>query len=166
MILIKTEITEERPFDVTVRAWPKMKTRAHAAVGAYWHRRIFPRHFKFDAKNKYGHQKRTIGYQIRKQRMARKGKAEAPGTVDNVLTGRMRESLSRSMTVRSFPTRATVKMEGPRYALMRPFKSGQPNKGRELTTVTREEAAVLEQVLLEAMERELKQFRAKRKTKI
>lgn len=166
MLLIRTTITEDRPFDVTVRAWPKMKTEAHKKAGSYWHKHFFPRHFRYDAKRKYGHQTRRRGYLIRKQRMAAKGKALSPGTVDNVLTGAMKEALSSSLTIRAFPARATVSMIGPKYALMRPYKSSQPNKGAEMTATTEEEREKLAQVLQTEMERQLKNFRARRKTVI
>lgn len=166
MILIKTTIIEDRPLDVTVRAWPKMKTAANHKVGAYWRQYFFPKHFEYNAKNKYGHQQRSRGYLIKKQRMAAKGKAVAPGTVDNVFTGEMKRALMSSVSIRSYPTRATVKMTGPNYALMRPYKSGQPNKGAELTAVTPEELHKLQQVMHDELERQLNTFRARRKTEI
>lgn len=166
MLLIKTKITEERPADVSKRQWPKMLTVANAKAGTYWHKHFFPKHFVYSAKNKYNHQPRTRGYQIRKQRMAAKGVRGvlAPGNVDNVFTGRMKTDLMASMTVRAYPTRASVKMTGPTYALMRPYKSNQPNKGDEMTRVTPDEEAKLAEVLDQEMTKQLKTYRAKRVT--
>lgn len=165
MILIKTEITEDKPFDVTVRAWPKMKAAAHHKAAAYWRQHFFPKHFQSSARTRYGYQARGRGYLIKKQRMAAKGLIPSPPT-DEVFTGAMKQSLLASATIRSYPTRAAVTMTGPRYALMRPYKSGQPNKGDELTRVTPDELTKLEQVLQAEGERQLKTFRAKRKTNI
>lgn len=174
MILIKTTITEERPFDVTVRAWPKMKTLAMQRAGDHWHARMFPKHFEYSAKTRYNHQPRKRGYLIRKQRLAALGRPDrqgggvvlAPGNVDNVLTGRMKQSLMATVKIRAFPTRATVIMTGPKYALMRPYKSSQPNKGKELTTVTAEEQQKLETLLGDTMEKLVKNFRARRVVEI
>jgi len=187
MILIRTTITEEKPFDVTVRAWPKMKTAAHQKVGDYWWKHFLPRHFRYDAKHKYKHAKRNTSYLLSKQKKARFGRALSPGTVDNVLTGAAKQALMSSSTIRAFPTRATLKMVAPSYFLMKPFtgnrsagftygKNGsktinagagqQPPKGEETTRVTPAERAKLGEVLRDEMERQIKQFRAKRVTTI
>lgn len=166
MILIRTTITEEKPFDVTVRAWPKMQRQANMDMGSYWYKHFLPRHFRYDAKEKYHHQKRTRGYMIRKQRMAAKGKAIAPGTVDNMLSGASRDAMLASVVIRAFPTRATVNMVTPSYFQMRPYKNNQPNKGEEIARVTADELQKLNEVGAASLEKQLKEFRARRVTKI
>ena len=74
----------------------------------------------------------------------------------------MEKALKSSATIKAFPTRATVRMVGPKYALMRPWKSGQPNKGQELTATTQDERDKMAALLASTMEKLLKNFRAKR----
>jgi hypothetical protein len=105
------------------------------------------------------------------------------GAVDNVLTGFMMKQLQQSKTVRAFPSRVTITMYGPTYISANTFtgnakqamqegwtygkgkkfsaKSGnQPDKRREITTVTQEEKRMLAGVLEQSVSEQLAAYRA------
>ena len=135
-------ITEDRPPDVSLRAWRREIVKpTNEDIGDYWHEKIFPRHFKPGAAQKYKHSKRTPGYLKKKEALARRGivKRVSGQIQDNVFTGRMRADLKRSRIVRGYPTRVTIKMMGPRYVTMRVYKSNQPDKAAELSYITADE---------------------------
>ena len=127
---------EERPPEASVRAWDGICRAANQEMGTLWHTQMLAPHFTPQAKGIYHHQPRSRGYLLRKQRMAAAGKALEGGLVDNLLTGLMRSSLEAAGLVRAVPTRVIVTMIGPRYCTMRPYKSGQPDKAKEITTIT------------------------------
>lgn len=162
-------LIEERPLDVALRAWRRdILKPMHQDIGDYWHDKIFPRHFKPGAAQKYKHAGRTQGYLEKKEKLARRGvvKRVSGQLQDNVFTGRMRADLQRSRIVRGYPTRTTVTMMGPRYVTMRVHKSNQPDKARELTTVTSDEETELARYGAERMQHYLDNYRSgKRVTK-
>lgn len=112
------------------------------------------------------------------------GIVQGPQPTDNLLTGAMQRELQRQRTVRAFPTRVTITMYGPRYMSMRTFsgdvgravKEGwaygknqsftkrysghQPDKRKEITTVTQEELRRLSQVLRDSVVEQLAAYRA------
>lgn len=148
-----------RPPDVSIHAWRRISRAAHAAAGALWHSEMLPRHFEPIARQRYQYQPRTKGYLRRKAAAFRKGKAKAGADTPLVFTGLLRESLMRLGTVRAFPTRASVRMAGPRYITMRPFNSNQPDKAAEVTRVTRQERTELAKVLKREVVQGLAEYR-------
>lgn len=137
-------VFEKRPFDVTVRNFSKFTKRAFAAGGALWHRRFLKDHFRQDAAQKYKHQPRTEKYLKQKKAKAKKSLGvKRGGTVDNVYSGTLEQSIKGFAVLQAFPKRVTVRMSGPRYLSMRPYKTNHPNMGAELTTVTEAENRVV-----------------------
>lgn len=130
MLYIASEIIEERPPDISKRAWSEMSQRGMSKLADHWHEKILPRHFTIEARAKYRHQLRGFGYQKRKQRAAAAGrgisKGESPvilgGQIDNVVTGAMQTMLRSRSLVRAYPTHVSLTMTGPRYMTMRVFK--------------------------------------------
>jgi hypothetical protein len=160
VIVLKAKLTETRPLDVARDAWRDITRDSYRAVGQYWVDNMLQRHFEPGAAERYRYQFRSRAYRIRKDRAFAAGKPMSKGGAPviagsnqpNVLTGYMRREMSRSIVIRGFPTRATVIMYGPNYLTTRFYKKAQPDKPKELTTVTdgerRELAKVLEQEIL------------------
>lgn len=115
---------------------------------------------------------------------------EGPQPTDNILSGAMQRELKRQRTVRAFPTRVTVTMFGPRYMTMRAFtgdaaravqegwtygrgrefskrySGNQPDKRKEITTVTIAERRRLAAVLEKSVADQLAAYRAPKTTEI
>jgi hypothetical protein len=109
-----------------------------------------------------------------------------PQPTDNVLTGYMQQQLQSSKAITAYPTRVTLKMYGPRYMTMRVFRgdvkeairrgwtygkgkkfhsgSGrdQPDKVREITTITADQMGELVGVLEQRTTELLAAYRAPR----
>jgi len=154
MILIEFEITEREAAFMSARGRNRAYKAAHAAVGRYWHEHFLKRHFEQDARGRYGYQARTAGYIRRKIREAEHGKVLEGGLVDLVYTGLLREYLSNTGVVHAYPTSVTIRMAGPHYMTVVPFKSGQPDKQKEVKTITREERDELNIVFADAFWKE------------
>jgi hypothetical protein len=112
------------------------------------------------------------------------------GMVDNVLTGYMRDQLKNNSAILAYPTRVTLKMYGPRYMTMRTFRgdarkairegwtygkgqkfssrsgANQPDKVKEITTITAGQMKELAEVAEREVQRQLRQARAPRTTTI
>lgn len=163
--------TQDAPPDVSKRAWTKIQRNSNYDVGAYWHEKYFPEHFKPSAAQRYSHKARSEGYIKRKRRLAEQNRARRVDgqIVDNVLTGRMRAAMMRAKVVKGFPTRTTVTMTGPRYVTLR-FKAGsnQPNKAAELTRVVADEAQKLAEVKRDSVLKQLNEIpkRGGKRTKV
>jgi hypothetical protein len=140
-------VTFKRPPDVSIRQWRTGMRDAWRGVGQHWQQQMLPRHFTRAAAGMYGHKPRTAKYLARKRRggfnrfAARLGMTvKYGGEVDNVLTGRMEESLRLPARIIAFPSRVTIRMIGPRYMTFNPRVGGnQPNKPAELTRLTSDE---------------------------
>lgn len=149
------------------RAVQRVAKGIHEIVGTFWHRVILPRHWRKGARERYGHQQRTAKYQRRKLNAffygggGKLGRPEAPDR-DLLWSGLMRRSLMEFGRVRAYPTRFSVTMHGPRYVGMRPFRTGMPNMGAELTTVTEDE----QQEMAEEAEAHLPQLIQENKTRV
>ncbi len=160
MIVLRGKLVENRPLDVVRDAWRTITRNAYRAVGLYWVQNFLQKHFEPGAGQKYSYQFRTRAYQQRKDRQFAAGRPMSKGgapviagsDTPLVLTGYMKREVTTNVVVRGYPTRATVIMYGPQYLATRFFKKRQPDKAKELTTVTgaeREELAkVLRQELL------------------
>lgn len=138
----------------------------HREQGQAWLDLFMPLHWRADARDRYRHQARRPSYIRVKRARAGKGIVKRHGLVDNVYSGVMERLLRSSKTVQAYPTRATVKMHGPRYITMRPYKSGHPDKGKEISTVLPAERDVLQRVLQEKVNSGLAAMKAPKTTKI
>lgn len=157
---------------LTVQPDPKTMTRAEKrvmkegflAMATHWHSNFLPRHFEESAKTKYRHQNRSSKWQKRKEQLARLGKAQRGGLVDNVLTGQLEQTAKAIKTISAFPTRATVRMSGPKYITMNPTTArGQPDKAKEITTVTRREQKTLNAIFKKHVVRGFNKIRRRSK---
>lgn len=144
---------------VTVRKFRAAATVANSELGREWHSTMLPDHFKKGTQDKYGYAKRKPRYVAWKKkkwasrRPLKNGQyVEGSGETDNVLTGDMRDTLTRGNIVRAFPTRVSVNMEGPRYMTMRVYKSNQPDKLKEISTTTQQERELLAKVMDRSLE--------------
>lgn len=112
------------------------------AVGVAWDRWFKMRHFAADARTRYNYAPRTAAHRRRKERRG------IPGFLDLVYGGHTRAQVASPQIPRAFPTRVSIVMPTPAWVQMRPDprKRRAPNLGEELTRVTPDEAAELEQV--------------------
>jgi len=133
---IKFDVQFDRGHQVSKRAHIEAMREAHRAAGELWHAKMLPKHFTAQAKATYQHQARKPKYIERKKRMALAGKVLLSGVIDNVLHGLTEDALKGFVSVKAFPTRFTLRMSGPSYLSMRPYKSGQPDKAAEITRIT------------------------------
>jgi hypothetical protein len=163
MIILRAKLVEKRPLDISRDAWRVITRKAHEDVGRYWVAHMLEGHFAEGAGQKYRYKFRTKEYQDRKNynfaahRPMQKGAAPviAGSGRPNVLTGRMMQDVLSQNTVRGFPSRATVTLFGPDYLNTRFYKKAQPDKGKEITTVTAEEARILSRVLRDSVKDQL-----------
>lgn len=166
MILIKQTLTQ--PPEVGKRKWRECTKAGYEAMGRFWHKNYLSDHFNRAANTKYQHQPRKVKYLKNKQRGGRRKvdgvwiTIQYGGQVDNVYSGRLESLMKSPAVIQAFPTRVNVKMVGPRYVSMRPWKSGQPNKGREISTVTEEQQTQLEKVLIEVTNKRLAEWKSPR----
>ena len=154
MILIHTRIKGDF---FSKRAWTRAMKAAHEHLGAYWHKFMLPRHFRTDAREKYNHEPRTFAYLRRKEGLGyrKSGKVKYAGKIDNVYSGLMEETLKGQGTVRAFPSRVTINMQGPRYITMRPHESNQPDKAAEILRCTSEEDLEMARVFDAELQKQL-----------
>lgn len=164
------------------RQWNRAKQDAHDAIGKKWHGDMLEQHFYKSAASKYNHEARSAGYLTRKKKMAARGikipgggYVQRGGVVDNVYSGAMAKMLKGVGVIRSYPSRVTVTMQGPRYMTMRVmnnkaqaaakgWKYGQgksfsqtagkqPDKIKEISTTTEAERKELATVADHILER-------------
>lgn len=167
-----TTIRFSRPPDVSRRQWTDGMRAAWRELGTFWQREILPQHFTRAASARYRYQPRTGKYTKAKllagrgigwlhRRVARQGdRVLYGGQVDNVLTGRMEAALKQPARVIAFPTRATVRMVGPRYMTFRPFTaagSRHPDKADELRRMTPDDIERCTKVFAAAVQRRFTQ---------
>lgn len=172
------------------RAYTKAMREAHQAQGIYYHTELVPGHFKVGASDKYAYARRSSKYLERKRRMwERRSRlpngqyVEGSGLTDLVLSGDMRDQVTKKSVIRPYPTRVTIAMDGPRYMVMKTFdgdveravregwgygkgrrkkfsksRSGvQPDKQKEIQATTRQErddlAAIADKILQQHLTR-------------
>ncbi len=151
---------------------------AYEDLGAFWHRKLLPRHFRKGAQDRYGYRPRSAAYLRRKKRDAARGRAIEGGTTPLVYTGLLRRLMTRSAIIRGFPTRARVEMERPSYMPIRktPFttvrgrvvarKADQPPIFEEATRVIDAEAVELANYLAERVTHHNERVRARRRARL
>lgn len=162
---VQITMIEERPPDVAKRAFREMTRAGHQAQGKLWHSKHLPDHFRPGAAERYRHKPRTQKYLEQKRKLANRRKVRRGGKMDNVFTGHLEQMMRTAAEVRAFPTRVSITMTGPRYITMRPYKSNQPDKAKELTTVTHAQERELARIMDRVVTEELKTYRSPRKTK-
>ena len=160
-IIIRPKILQTRPVGVSRDGWRKIRRDAMRAMGEHWFKEMLPQHFDANAKYKYKHRPRSTKYKANKLKLAQRGKVQGGGVTDLVFSGRTRDALLNNIAIiRPFPSRVTVRMQGPPY-LTTNFraKSNQPNKPREITTVTEAERKELARVARDKAVEGIKSFR-------
>ena len=148
MVGFRVKWTSRETIGMTVREYTDLRKRTWVAVGVYWAKTMLPRHFRKNARSRYGYQHRSRDYQESKKDKAQRGKAEKGGVVDLVLSGNLEQRIKDHVLIRPYPSRLTLTMFGPRYLTMRP-KSGKPNMAEELFAMTNKE----KEMILKRMQR-------------
>jgi len=193
--ILKVSIWMDQPPQMSARKWGQFQKTSLHEMASKWHKEYLPRHFTRDAPQKYKHQARKDKYLNRKRRASKYGEKRGDtrvypkygGMIDNVYTGEMESRLRSIGVISSTPTRASLKMTGPRYMTMRVFQGSrkeafrkgwtygkgqrfnpaagtQPDKVREITTQTPEE---LHELVVFLNERQLTRWRGwKEKRKV
>ena len=153
--------------ELSQRAIRRASVAGMSAVGAVYEDEVKPRKTEPGAAQRYGYQQRQPKYLERKRGgyvRDRMTGARYPipegGTRDLVYTGRTRAALRQANLVRAYPTRATVRLAAlPTYIRIRPWKSGHPPMGEEITRVTPDEIRRMETRYQEEAQRQLDQSR-------
>lgn len=154
----------EKPEGISVRAWREALKAGWYAVGVYYDEVVQPRKFEADAASRYGYQPRTPKYAARKKRLAAKSwRVKEGGQRDIVYSGVTRTAVKRKQYPRAFYQRVTVDTPTPAYVQMRPRRSGRPNLGAELTSVSSDERAEMERIFKATVEAALSEYRGGRR---
>ena len=162
MIYYRIKMTFDRPPDFSRRGWQEVLRGAMLVAAEHWHAEMLPRHFEQLAREHYGYQPRTAGYQKRKVHSVMSGKAKS--ACDLVYSGLTRESAAKPPRIKAFPTRARLDLLVPPYINMRPNPHGKrkaaPALGEELTRVIYGEAEQLARVAVGYIESQIGGVRA------
>lgn len=147
--------------DLGRRRRDAISSQVLGAVAGHWHKEILPKHFSAAAYHRYGHKQRSREWRARKRAAAKRGFVivdrvrmavdPAAGEADLVFTGALKNMLMRPQVVRIFPSRAVLRMVGPRYMTFRPRTASQPDKHAEITTVRRDEEKTLDRIAKEKL---------------
>lgn len=133
-------------------------TDSNRKVIEYWHNKVIPRHFETSARYRYHYQKRKPPYVAIKKALARgerviaKGrqlpaeKVVKGGQVDVVRAGSTERKAEAPAPIRSTENKAVVRLKVPRYAGDRRNRTGRPNMGREIKTITNREKQTMVRV--------------------
>lgn len=157
---------------LSIRQQRRIRKDAYRAMGLMWQRKFMRRHFSSGNRRRYGHRARRPGYLKRKQFFGRKGRdpqgrpVKKRGHVDLVYTGTMERMLRRPQVVRGYPSRCTIRMQGPFYVSMRPKDPQKPHKAAEVLNVTVAEQQQLYQFLNHYIVEAIKRAPARKKTMI
>lgn len=118
-----------------LRRMPEGMTAAHQTVCDFWQDNFLPVHFSSAARGRYGHDPRSEKYLRRKRALAKIGKVEDGGVIDNVYHGDMRRALlGTRQETRATPQKGEITFRGPRHMFIK--VAGRPDKMREIKTVT------------------------------
>ena len=161
-------ITIRKPAYMSTRAFKEATRKGFKVIGEHWHEHMLPSHFEPGANRKYNYRKRSADWIRGKTRgQARERNVFGSAHVPNVWTGRMRDALTRFSRIRAFPTRSTLVMTGPPYINMR-FQAGsnQPDKAKEVTTVTTRQGRELSRLLRSTIEKEFNRHRPPEEIKV
>jgi hypothetical protein len=154
----------EKPEGVSIRAWREALKAGWFAVGEYYDQVVQPRKFEPGAADRYGYQPRKERYLKSKRRRAeRSWRVKDGGLLNNVYSGITRTAVKRRQIPRPFYNRVVVETPTPRYVAMRPYKSGRPNIGAELSSLAADERREMERIFQETVEQRLSQYKGGRK---
>lgn len=146
----------QRPEAVSIRAWREALKVGWYAVGEYYDQVVQPRKFEPDAAGRYGYQTRKEKYlQRKKRRAARTWRVKDGGHLDLVYSGITRTAVKRRQIPKPYYNRVVVETPTPRYVAMRPWKTGRPNMGAELSSLTTDERRDMERIFQETVEQRL-----------
>jgi len=156
-VLIRSKI-ELKNFP-SKRAWRAAMVKGHDAQGQHWHQHMLKEHFRRNSRQRYGYKPRSEKYERRKRfgntgKQGFRGRAKYMGMVDLVCEGDLEESIRGWATIRAFPSRVTVAMNGPSYLRIN-YKPNRPNLAREITAVIPEEEKLLADVMDDVVTREM-----------
>jgi len=136
-------------FSPDFQEWPRRTfnkgvEKANAAVGTLIFRSFIPKHFTLGGAREYGYQKRKAGYQEwKKHRKAQLVPLMGPSfeTKRNEVHrgGAMRREVLRVGVVKATPKRMVLKMKAPWYVKDRGKSGNEPDKLKELTTISKRE---------------------------
>ena len=102
-----------------------------------WHDEMLERHFEPGAQQRYGYQRRTIGYLRRKQNyQARRGLGDANRPLQ--FTGQLRRRVTRQITISGSNKRVVGRMPAPWYVTAN-HAGNYPDLEKELTRVNHAE---------------------------
>ncbi len=164
-IAFAVQIDEANSLRLSRQQRNEILKKVYYAIGWRWQDKWLPRHFTRRARERYGYGARTVKWQQRKLREAKfgkSGKVKKGGRVDIVYTGLAESLFAKRHAVRAYPTRATIRMHGPRYIGMQPKGKNRHAIGQEITRVIEEELRDLDQYAQETLEGLLKQAPSKR----
>lgn len=165
--IVRFTLVEDKPADVSGRAWREAHRAGWYAVGTYHDKEVQTRKFDADAERRYGYQPRSARYLARKKRIGQRSyKIKEGGERLLVASGMTRTAVLRRQYPRPFPTRVTLDIPTPSYVQMRPRRANMPAMGVELTSITAAEQTSMEAVFIEAAEKFLESVRIKTVTKI
>lgn len=131
--MLKTTITYIGGPDVLAKDLRAAAKAELAKVGTHWHRQTLPGHFALDAIRKYRYAPRSKGHMRVKARLY-------GHSLPLVMTGALRDQVTRMSRVTSTAKGARVTMTGPRYLYMVQREKG-PDMAKEITAATDMEAA-------------------------
>lgn len=156
----------EKPEGVSVRAWREALKAGWFAVGEYYDQVVQPRKFESGASARYGYQTRKEKYLKRKRRTAeRSWRVKDGGLLDLVYSGITRTAVKRRQIPKPYYNRVVVDTPTPKYVAMRPYKTGRPNMGAELTSIAPDERREMERIFQATVETRLAAYKGGRKTK-
>ena len=164
MLAIRIKMTWDPPVLSRRKLTAALKV-AFETAGSYWKEQYLPRHFD-QRQGRYQYRRRTQKYLTSKAKKAKLAAVQPPvvkgGALLLVNTGLTERSMEAHHPVRAYPTRVTIKMPGPRYVGMRPYKSNHPNLGAEITKVTADENRTLLALFERTLQKEIDAYREKR----
>lgn len=128
--------TDEHP-GLRMRQLAQIGRDCHEMMGRTWADTLLPEHFQPGAVNVFRYQPRKQATLQKKLRLARLGLVEDGGRQALVHSGRLRRMLlGIRAPVVAGPRTATVYLNGPPYFTIRPFKTGRPNLGAEVSAMS------------------------------
>jgi hypothetical protein len=154
MIQMGLTITYIRDARYTVRNFATAMSLGLAEAVQWWHERYLPRHFRQGAADRYGYERRSKRYMIRK---ARKKHHQRPLE----WSGNMKRVLMRSLQISYGKSRpyAEGRLQRPHvYSVVNRRSSQMPDIPNEVKATTREEVDRLARVFKAASSRQLRQM--------
>lgn len=152
MIPIESSVRSEHRLSVS--EWRRISKLGWAAAGAFWHRVILPRHFTHRGARQYGYAKRSRRYELRKLR-------KYGHTRPLEYSGELKRQVLRMREVRTVGDNSKragavrIKLRGPRHLYAYRKDLRQPDKAKELATVSRQDADEIAAHMDDVLTREL-----------